>query len=178
MKWFDGLRKQAGAEPQAPRAGAEQAAASLAEVEGPGVPLPEPAQADGELAGLDFYSAIATHQRWKNRFKSVIRGESDEPCDAAVVARTDACLLGKWLATQHGDARIPDDLLSRLEQEHATFHQLAAEVVRLSDRGLHEQALAALRTDAPYNRCSHRLTRLLSQIHLQLSELHQPGARS
>ncbi|GEM_PF-2638198 len=40
-----------------------------------------------------------------------------------------------------------------------------------------EQALDALRTDAPYNRCSHRVTKLLSRIYFELSEFHKPDSR-
>jgi hypothetical protein len=67
--------------------------------------------------------------------------------------------------------------MARLKQEHAQFHKLAAEVIGMSDRGLKHQAMEALRTDAPYSRTSHRVTKLLSQIYLELSEFHKPTFR-
>ena len=180
MSWLDWLRKQAtandlGRETPHPTTAT---ASSAAEDHPSDLPTPEEGDVPSELAGLDFYSAIAAHQRWKNRLKDVVRGQSQEALDPAVVGRCDACALGQWLATQEGDLRIAPELMTRLKEEHAQFHKLAAEVIRFSDQGLHQQALDALRTDAPYNRCSHRVTKLLSQIYFELSEFHKPDSRS
>lgn len=176
MNWFDWLRKQETAkspERETPHQTPHTVAAG-AEEDTPGVPTPDGGGTPSELAGLDFYSAIATHQRWKNRLKAVVNGQSQEVLDPAVVGRCDVCALGQWLATQDSDPRIAPDLMARLKQEHAQFHKLAAEIIRLSDQGLQQQAMDALRTDAPYNRTSHRITKLLSQLHLDLSEFHKP----
>lgn len=179
MSWLDWLRKQVTAnelEREAPHPAAATAS-SATEDDPSDLPAAEDSDVPSELAGLDFYSAIATHQRWKNRLKDVVRGQSQEALDPAVVGRSDACALGQWLTTQEGGQHISPELMTRLKEEHAQFHKLAAEVIRLSDQGLHQQALDALRTDAPYNRCSHRVTKLLSQIHFELSEFHKPGSR-
>ncbi len=179
MSWLDWLRKQVTAnelEREAPHPAAASAS-SAAEDDPSDLPAAEDSDVPSELAGLDFYSAIATHQRWKNRLKDIVRGQSQEALDPAVVGRSDACALGQWLTTQEGGQHISPELMTRLKEEHAQFHKLAAEVIRLSDQGLHQQALDALRTDAPYNRCSHRVTKLLSQIYFELSEFHKPGSR-
>jgi hypothetical protein len=179
MSWLDWLRKQVTAndlERETPRPAAATAS-SATEDDPSDPPAPDDSNVPSELAGLDFYSAIATHQRWKNRLKDVVRGQSQEALDPAVVGRCDACALGQWLDAQQSDLRVSPELMTRLNEEHAQFHKLAAEVIRLSDQGLHQQALDALRTDAPYNRCSHRVTKLLSQIYFELSEFHKPASR-
>lgn len=180
MKWLDWLRKQVATEHDAPLKGKEAARPTnslSAHDDLPDMPPSSGMDAPPEVAGLDFYSAIATHQRWKNRLKDVVRGQSQETLDATVVARSDVCALGQWLTTQQGNARIPANLMSALQDEHAEFHRLAADIIRLADHGQTQQALEALRTDAPYNRVSHRVTRLLSQIFLELSEFHQSDLR-
>lgn len=174
MSWLDWLRKQMTS------TGSEQEPSPAADRTREDTPsdLPTPSSQDvpPELAGLDFYSAIAVHQRWKNRLKDHVLGRSDENLDPAVVGRCDVCDLGRWLATQDGQAPIPSDLLDQLQREHAEFHRLAAEVIRLAQQGQRQQALEALRTDAPYNRTSHRVTKLLGRIYLDLSEFHQPSS--
>lgn len=175
MKWLDWLRKQVTTEQDAAQQGKTVAhsANPLSENDSPDMPPSDAGDVPPEVAGLDFYSAIATHQRWKNRLKDVVRGQSQETLVAAVVARSDVCVLGQWLATQQGNARIPAHLMAELQEEHAAFHRIAADIIRLADQGQTQQALDALRTDAPYSRVSHRVTKLLSQIFLELSEFHQ-----
>jgi len=175
MNWLDWLRKQVTA--KSPERETPHPLATSAEHDASDMPTPDGGGAPPDLAGLDFYSAIATHQRWKNRLKDVVNGQSQETLDPEVVGRCDVCTLGRWLSTQDSDSRIAPDLMARLKQEHEQFHKLAAEIVRLSDQGLQQQAMDALRTDAPYNRTSHRVTKLLSQIYLDLSEFHKPTFR-
>lgn len=175
MSWLNWLRKKV--DTTSTDSGASHGTDPAADDDLPDPPMPESNDTSSELAGLDFYSAIATHQRWKNRLKEVVTGQSTESLDPTVVGRCDACALGMWLVSQAGDARIPPHLLEKLKQEHAQFHKLAADIIRLSDQGRAEEALQGLRTDAPYNRTSHRVTKLLSQIYLELSEFHKPGSR-
>jgi hypothetical protein len=176
MSWLDWLRKRM--DSASPDRAAAQEADPSAETEEDEMPSrPETADDISERSGLDFYSAIATHQRWKNRLKDVVSGRSQDTLDPAVVGRCDACDLGMWLETQAKDARIPAQLMDQLRQEHAQFHKLAADIIRLSDQGRNEEAMQALRTDAPYNRASHRVARLLSQIYFELSEFHKPGVQ-
>ncbi|MGA8010116.1 MAG: CZB domain-containing protein [Thiomonas sp.] len=173
MRWIDWLRKQVVV--TKPEGGTQHPVVPSADDDFLDAPPPDVEGTGSEIAGLDFYGAIAAHQRWKIRLKEVVGGQSKEALDPAVVGRCDVCVLGQWLAVQGNDPRIPFDVMTRLTQEHAEFHKLAADIIRLSDQGLHRQALDALRTDAPYNRSSHRVTKLLSQLYFELSEFHKPS---
>ncbi len=176
MSWLDWLRKRL--DTAGPDKEASHGVGTTEEADKDEMPSrPETSDDISERSGLDFYSAIATHQRWKNRLKDVVSGRSQESLDPAVVGRCDACDLGIWLEAQANDARIPAHLMDQLKQEHAQFHSLAADIIRLTDQGRNEEAMQALRTDAPYNRASHRVARLLSQIYFELSEFHKPGVR-
>ncbi|MDD4887176.1 MAG: CZB domain-containing protein, partial [Thiomonas sp.] len=139
MSWLDWLRKKVDA-PQTD-SGAVQETVPEMEDALPDPPRPGSDDTASELAGLDFYSAIATHQRWKNRLKDVVNGQSTESLDAAEAGRCDACALGIWLEAQTDDARVPPHLLEQLKLEHAQFHKLAADIIRLSDQGRAEEAL-------------------------------------
>ncbi|MGC9163622.1 MAG: CZB domain-containing protein [Thiomonas sp.] len=176
MRWLDWLRAKL--DPTAVDDVCVRQGHFSAEIEENLPARPEEVDDVSAQAGLDFYSAIAAHQRWKNRLKDVVLGRSQETLDPAVVGRCDACDLGIWLEAQANDARIPAHLMDQLKQEHAQFHSLAADIIRLADQGQSEEAMQALRTDAPYNRASRRVTRLLSQIYFELSEFHKPGVRS
>jgi hypothetical protein len=171
MNWIDWIRKQLASKgpgqtpPQAQEADADDL---------PDAPLAGSEGDESEAGGLNFYTAIATHQRWKNRLKAYVVGESSETLDPGVIGRYDACALGQWLESQPNDSRIPPESMANLKQEHAQFHALAADIVRLADQGLRQQALDLLRSDAPYSRSSHRVTAALSRIYFELSEFHKP----
>lgn len=172
MIWLDWLRRKASGTEALDTASATSDAASPDEGD-----LPEHGAADpaAEVVGLDFYSAIGAHQRWKNRLRAAVTGQGDEALVAEHVARTDACALGQWLATLPANLPgVSTQELAELRELHTQFHAQAAEIVRLSDAGYTERALAALRTDAPYIRTSHRLTRLLSRIDLDLCTQTKP----
>jgi hypothetical protein len=174
MSWLSWLRKQAAAV----STNADDAAQTHT-VADPADDQPTAAIGDAPTTvdGLDFYEAIGVHQRWKNRFKAAVTGQSGERLDAEAVGRADACALGVWLGQLPAQAAIPADLLDALRAEHAEFHRLAAQIIRLADSGQTEQALQALRTDAPYNRASHRVTKLLSRLYLELTARQNAPSR-
>jgi hypothetical protein len=131
--------------------------------------------AESEVGGLDFYKAIAAHQRWKVRLSAYVKGESNEQLNWQVICKDDQCDLGKWL---HHDARVPHaqfSLFTRLIEEHAEFHRRAGEVVQLTDEGLQDAALKLV-TNGDYARASHKVIGTLSQLFLALSEFHKPGS--
>jgi len=173
MSWLSWLRRQAAAvSSNADNATAPTTANTADDL--PGVAVED---APTTVDGLDFYEAIGAHQRWKNRLKAAVTGQSGEHLDADTVARADACALGVWLGQLPPHAAIPADLLDALRAEHAEFHRLAAQIIHLADAGQTEQALQALRTDAPYSRASHRVTNLLSRLYLELTARQNAPSR-
>lgn len=175
MSWLSWLRKHAAANPA--DAAAQPAANAALPDDTDNLPARDETDAPVAVDGLDFYEAIGVHQRWKNRLKAAVTGQSGEHLDADTVARADACALGVWLGQLPPHAAIPADLLDALRAEHAEFHRLAAQVIRLADAGQTEQALQALRTDAPYSRASHRVTKLLSRLYLELTARQNAPSR-
>jgi hypothetical protein len=133
-------------------------------------------QAQDSYGGLNFYSAIQSHQKWKSRLTSYVRGESDEKLDAATICLDDRCPLGRWL---HHDASVPHaqfGIFQRLIEEHAEFYRRAAEVVTLAQSGARESALHAV-ARGDYARISHKVVRTLSELYRALSEPKSHAAR-
>ncbi len=119
-------------------------------------------------SGLNFYSAIQSHQQWKARLGAYARGDSDEQLDVATICRDDRCALGIWL---HHDARVPlaqFGLFNRLLEEHAEFHRQAGEVVRLIQSGAGESARMEL-AKGQYARMSHKVISTLSELYLAVT---------
>jgi hypothetical protein len=129
-----------------------------------------------DVGGLNFYTAIEAHQRWKVRLSAYVKGQSEEKLDWKILCKDDACPLGGWL---HHEARVPNaqrPLLTRLIEEHAEFHRQAGEVVQLTDAGLQDAALKRL-THGDYARASNKIIASLSQLYLQLTNADQPADR-
>ncbi len=130
--------------------------------------LPSPIAAgrgESRDGGMNFYSAIQSHQDWKARLGAYARGDSHEELDVATVCRDDRCALGLWL---HHDAHVPlaqFGLFNRLLDEHAEFHRRAGEVLRLIQSGEGESARLEL-AKGQYARLSHKVIATLSELHL------------
>lgn len=125
-------------------------------------------QEQASYGGLNFYSAIQSHQKWKARLGDYARGEGTEQLNAETICRDDRCPLGIWL---HNQARVPHaqfGLFNRLVEEHAEFHRQAAEVVRLIQAGAAESARAEL-AKGQYARISHRVIATLSELYLAVT---------
>jgi methyl-accepting chemotaxis protein len=82
---------------------------------------------DREGRDMDFNSAILSHKRWKERIRQTI--ESGEVLDAGVIAKDDACELGKWIQTAPAAQRSLQEY-QVVREKHARFHQVAADTVR------------------------------------------------
>ena len=82
---------------------------------------------------MNFDDAVSAHTKWKIRLRANIDG-SGEMLDAAVVARDDACDLGKWI---HGEGSryklLPEH--QALRTVHAKFHKCASDVVARNAKG-------------------------------------------
>jgi len=137
---------------------------------------------DSELAqqaqyqGLNFYSAIQSHQAWKRRLVHYVQGQSSEALDPQQVRCDTCCELGDWL---HNRAQVPHKyfgLFQRLIDEHAQFHQAAAKVVTLAQNGQREQALRAV-TQGEFARQSAKVVASLSELYLGVTEEQQGQSR-
>lgn len=83
---------------------------------------------------INFDAAILAHSRWKKRLADLIEGVSTEVLDPEKVGRDDQCDLGKWLQTVPLEIQKDPDF-GKLVAEHAAFHQQAALVIRLVQKG-------------------------------------------
>ncbi len=52
---------------------------------------------EAEAAGLNFHTAITSHQNWKARFKAMIDSGIAEALNPEVIAQDNQCAVGKWI---------------------------------------------------------------------------------
>jgi methyl-accepting chemotaxis protein len=158
MALIDWFRRNLAADTDTPSRPADSALPSLLAAE----------QEQASYGGLNFYSAIQSHQKWKARLGDYARGQGNEQLDADTICRDDRCPLGLWL---HNEASVPHaqfGLFNRLVEEHAEFHRQAAEVVRLIQAGAAESARAEL-AKGQYARISHKVISTLSELYLAVT---------
>jgi hypothetical protein len=103
-----------------------------------------------QVLEVNVRNAIEMHQAWKRRLEASIRARAPVDDDPRLVARDDACPLGRWIhgagAQQFGDEPHFIDLKAR----HAAFHVCAARILQLARAGEHERALQELASDSEF----------------------------
>lgn len=97
---------------------------------------PAPSQKQQQLP-VDFNAVIVAHMEWRNRLKRWLSSGAAD-FDPSLVGRSDACTLGKWLASQHGNAKLEQVIAA-----HDRFHRAASDVVK-AQKTDPRQALALL----------------------------------
>ena len=117
-----------------------------------------------EAAGLNFYTAIEAHQKWKVRLLAVIEGDSSEGLSVEVIGRDDQCALGKWIYGVGGARFSAVSQFGELKRNHAFFHTCAAGVLEKAQEGQKDAALQALKQGA-YARASQDVIRDLAVMY-------------
>ena len=116
---------------------------------------------------MDFDSAIQAHTNWKLRLFSYSHGSVVKKIDVQTLMKDNVCALGQWL---HGDGRkyAADPKFKQLKETHAAFHQCAAAVGAMVDRGQPAAAAALLKSpESEFNRLSIRVVGLLMGLRRQ-----------
>lgn len=84
-------------------------------------------------------SAIGAHGLWKTRLRQAIdSGSSEFAVDK--VGKDNLCDFGKWLHTGCDPAAKASSHHATIEQLHAEFHKVAAEVLKLATSGKKAEA--------------------------------------
>jgi len=82
-------------------------------------------------AQLSFDDAIAAHEQWKERLLRIVEDGVGEltALDTAHVRCDDKCTLGQWIHGIAKDKFGKDSIFTDLLNEHAKFHNCAADVI-------------------------------------------------
>jgi hypothetical protein len=128
-----------------------------------------PAQAPEDVDGLDFASAIRSHQVWKKRLADVVAGEEAPGFDIGTVRRDDCCELGRWLRGRGSYQYRGRAVFRELFGTHAAFHQSAAEVLMLHTQG-DEQRARAMMDRGLFALNSVRVQGLLAQLFFEAED--------
>lgn len=106
-------------------------------------------------------NAIAAHGEWKNTFRDFMDGKVN--LDAAKVALTSECELGKWLeaGAKH---ELDGKSVAQLSLLHGKFHEAAAAVVAKKKSGDQRGAEASLNGSGEFASASSALVRKLMEL--------------
>jgi hypothetical protein len=92
--------------------------------------------ADEEITEvINMYDAMLVHSAWKKRLMEYLEGRSREELLPHNISVDNRCVLGKWIHSA-GRAQFGDQpAFIKLVEEHARFHQHAAQVVEAHQTG-------------------------------------------
>lgn len=99
-----------------------------------------------EFEGLNFRTAIESHQKWKTRLQGVIDSGAADTLSVEEVARDDRCALGKWLHGPGNQKFGHQSTFKTLQENHAHFHTCAGKVLESALNGNKSEAQTALKS--------------------------------
>ena len=109
----------------------------------------------------EITKAVGAHGLWKSRLSQAINTGASE-FDPAKVCRDDQCDFGKWI---YGTTLTADDkknpLYATVKKLHATFHTIAADVLRLALGGTKDEAQKLMEVTGRYGQASTELTQAM-----------------
>ncbi|WP_366913193.1 methyl-accepting chemotaxis protein [Rhodoferax sp.] len=125
---------------------------------------------------IDFDASIAKHQQWRVTLRNAVLKRTQ--LDANQIRRDDCCDLGKWI--YGGGSRrwgnMPD--FARLVEAHKTFHNEAAKVADVANRGQSDQANQMLETGSSFVEAGKRVVQALRDIRSRVEAGVQIPAQS
>ncbi|MBU1426110.1 MAG: CZB domain-containing protein [Gammaproteobacteria bacterium] len=123
---------------------------------------------------INMYDAMLVHSAWKKRLNEYLEGRSKEDLQPGNIRVDHLCVLGKWIHSD-GKARFghhPE--YAKLVEEHAKFHQHAAQVVeahQVGDTNLAQEILKGI-----FEEQSRRTVTCLTRLNAIVEEHHQNSA--
>ena len=117
---------------------------------------------------INMYDAMLVHSAWKKRLNEYLEGRSNENLQPANIRVDNLCVLGKWIHNG-GKTRFghhPE--YAKLVEEHAKFHEHAAQVVlahQLGDTRLAQEILKG-----SFEEQSRRTVTCLTRLNAVLEE--------
>lgn len=126
---------------------------------------------DGNAADIQTLNeALQAHVRRRSSYILTIRERSE--LDAERAARTDRCLLGKWLLGP-GRTRGGMKHVRELAAAHVAFHEQSGAIARAINAGRYDEARATLQgSRSAFNRASHVMVTLLIRLKKELASTH------
>ena len=119
---------------------------------------------------MEFNDAIAAHLRWRMTLSHYVAAP-DRSLDAALVASTDRCELGRWI---NGEGKryssVPE--FTSLVAAHTMFHWAASAIVRKADSGQSVMQDIALGLQSGYGAASTEIIKTLMLLRTRVSVLH------
>jgi hypothetical protein len=123
---------------------------------------------------INMYDAMLAHAAWKKRLNDYLEGRSKESLEPSNIRVDHACMLGKWIHSD-GKAQFGDDpVFVKLVEEHAKFHQHAANVVEAHQFGDTSRAQEIL--TGSFEEQSRRTVTCLTRLNAIVEEHNKQSA--
>jgi methyl-accepting chemotaxis protein len=119
---------------------------------------------------MNFSEAIKEHASWRLRLSRCCQGTQNEAINAQILAKDNACDLGKWL---YGAGRqyASDPKFRELINVHSVFHRAVAEIATLAQSGRRKEAEAFLNSnDSQYAKASVQVVGNLMKFRTQFGD--------
>lgn len=117
---------------------------------------------DEVIRNIDIMAAINAHLKWKMRLDHYVNGTSEEQLNPQVICQDNQCVLGKWIHGPAHDFFKEDEGFIVLREDHARFHLIAAQVVKLVQSNDIDGADNLLRGN--YMKASRKVVKDLTEI--------------
>ncbi|MDD4963613.1 MAG: CZB domain-containing protein [Gallionella sp.] len=125
--------------------------------------MPVAEDANQEIAGLNFKTAIEAHLKWKVRLMDVIDGTSTEVINPNIVSHDDQCVLGKWLNGE-GERQFKNQPeFQKVVTAHSYFHRCAGHTLALALDGKNQEAATEI-TSGEFAKASLDVSRHLMHL--------------
>jgi methyl-accepting chemotaxis protein len=111
---------------------------------------------------MNFDQAISCHVQWKSRLGAYV-AHPDHSLNAAELAQTDRCDLGKWIQSE-GQKFAKSPEFAKLVADHTHFHAAAADIVRKADAGQRVDQEIALGAKSEYSSASNAVVTALMHM--------------
>ncbi|HEY4364253.1 MAG TPA: CZB domain-containing protein [Bryobacteraceae bacterium] len=111
---------------------------------------------------MDFNAAIRAHSAWKQKLADYLR-KPDQSIDVAKLGQDDQCDLGRWIQAE-AKSHALDAAFVELKKEHASFHRVAADVVRRANAGQKVSEEVALCGKSPFATASAHVVMAITKL--------------
>ncbi len=111
----------------------------------------------------EIKNAIAAHSLWKSRLRAAITSGTSEFSPEKVRADNN-CDFGKWLygMPKQGQAKVAS-MAETVRKQHAEFHKVAADVLRLALSGKKDEAAKLIAPGSQFADLSVDLTKSMME---------------
>jgi methyl-accepting chemotaxis protein len=119
---------------------------------------------------MNFSDAIRAHANWRLRLSTYCQGNLKETLNIQILAKDNACDLGKWLYGE-GKKYASDPKFGELLSIHAAFHRSVADIAAMVQSGRQKEAEKLINSnESQYAKLSIQVVGILMKLRTQYGD--------